>query len=471
MCGITALLLKTSTSLPAHLKNSIHRLQHRGYDGAGIALDQSNGEIILKKGKGLIQDVLHADLIKQLEKDVSYLPYGIAHTRYKTVGECTNGSSQPLLRRGRFCLVHNGQVETDQCLPDTIHILNIIEQMLSNDQELTEERIFNAIKYVLKYVKGSFSCVLMIHNFGLVVFRDIHGIRPLIYAQSTTGNYGVASEDIALTALFPKTTSPYRDIKPGECLIMRPDQKTPRGRVFASATPCFNPCIFEYIYLAHPDSVINGIPVKLARKRLGQMLARRIKASDYDLDYIIPIPETSCIAAQEMAQILDVTYLKDTLTLRQDRAKARTFILPTQEERVKAVSHKFEIRPDDHLQELLKDKHILLVDDSIIRGTTLNYVIQLFKERTQVAKVSVASISPPVRYKNIYGIDIPNTNALIAIQPRTEQDIARILGADRVFYQNYLTMMEGFKKLSQERPTQPPIKSFESSLFTGFYIL
>jgi len=471
MCGITALLINTQTNhsnLTQFLRQSILQLQHRGYDGAGISLPSNNEQIVIRKGQGLIKNVLTDSVLEDLLSEAGIPPsYGIAHTRYKTKGECSNGASQPLLsENNKLCLVHNGQVETKKYLPDSIYILNLIERRINSDPNPEPNQIFDTIQHIFKTLKGSYSCVLMIQDFGLVVFRDPHGIRPLIYATNQEGDFGVASEDIALRNLpiFQSNTN-YNNLLAGECLIIQPNQPILKRNLLDG--PAFNlPCIFEYIYLAHPDSILNDISVHKAREVLGELLAEEIKNRVTEhIDYVISIPETSCIATKILSQKIDTPYLS-FLKLRKNREKARTFILPTQEERIKAVSNKFEI--DETLKDKIKDKTILIVDDSIVRGTTLGYVVQYIRESCHPAKIILSSISPPVRFKNIYGIDIPDTEDLIASKYKNHLDIAKALNADQVIYQDYSNMMRRFKEWGMQ--LEPPISNFESSLFSGTYI-
>jgi len=476
MCGITALLIKQnnykqSPSLnpcASLLKESLIQLQHRGYDGAGIALD-SPDKIILGKGKGLIKDVLNQKFIEKLSRLNKSSNYGLGHTRYKTKGECTNGSSQPLINESKnLCLVHNGQVESKECLPDTIYILNLIESLLKEKKgEITTNEVLEIIQNLFYTLRGSYSCVLMIHNFGLVVFRDLYGIRPLVYASSSQAQ-GIASEDIALSKISVfgnNRETTYRDVRPGECLILRPNYP-PISYQCKKGIRKLHPCIFEYIYLAHPDSTFNSINVMKARKLLGRILAQKIQMylhTDDLPDYIIPVPETSCPATHEIAKFLNIPYL-EALSLKKDRAKARTFILPTQEERVKAVSEKFEI-PNPVTISKLKNKHVMIVDDSIVRGTTLQYIVKLFKEKCQAKEITIASISPPIKHKNIYGIDIPDSSILIASRFKTYKEIAKELGADQIIYQDLKPMIKNFQILNKD------IGNFETSLFDGLYVI
>jgi amidophosphoribosyltransferase len=472
MCGITALLIQSiyecneEKNIASLLKKSIQRIQHRGYDGAGIALP-STKQIIIKKGKGLIKDVLNPVLIDELKNFP--VQYGIAHTRYKTKGECTSGASQPLLSDdGRLCLVHNGQVETTKYTPDSMYILELIKNKLATSVIPEPEQILEAIKHVFKTLKGAYSCILMIQDFGLVVFRDPHGIRPLIFATNQNGDFGVASEDIALKSLSLfnslESQTTYSNLLAGECLIVRPGKPTIKENLLD--INAFNtPCIFEYIYLAHPDSNLNGISVHEARELLGELLADQMTSIEKHIDYIIPIPETSCIATKTLSDKMCIPYLR-LLKLNKNREKARTFILPTQEERIKAVTSKFVI--DDNFKDTIRGKTILLVDDSIIRGTTLGYVVKYIKENCHPAKIILSSISPPVRFKNIYGIDVPNTEHLIASKYDSHEEIAEALNADQIIYQDYAIMMRRFQEVGMK--LDPPISNFESSLFSGTYI-
>jgi len=447
MCGLTAVLFHPQSEvkpLGPNLRTALSRLQHRGYDGAGIAISGPN-RIVLKKGYGLISEVLTHDLLSELPIG----EMGLAHTRYKTVGECTAQASQPLLNQDHtLCLVHNGQIDALDESPDSTKILRelckYLYQSAAELANVTDEQIQVAIQHVFQTIIGAYSCVLMIQGLGLVAFRDPRGIRPLVYSQNAHGDHFLASEDVAIRAVDSFRLSLVQDILPGECCIIRTNG-TQVNRQQLIPNPCYTPCIFEYIYLAHLKSTINGIEIKTARKKLGQLLATQIKMRSpvlcSDIDWIVPVPETSCPASQEMALTLQIPYL-EILKLDPNRKKARTFILPTQDQREKAVSQKFTLDKDPIVQQKLVGSHILLVDDSIVRGTTLRCVIKMMRD-AGVKHVSVASVAPPVRYKNIYGIDIPNDKLLIA-NGRNLIEIAQELKADRVIYQHQAPMVESF---------------------------
>lgn len=468
MCGITALLLyqpNHDQSLVKQLRSSLNKIQHRGYDGAGIAINgYDHDHIHLRKGSGLISEVLTDDFLKQFPES----NLGIGHTRYKTVGECTDQSTQPLLNQTKtICLVHNGQIEAEE-VPDSGKILNEFEKFImqmvaeSDTSNLSDQQIFVAISHLMKTLKGAYSCFIMINGLGLIAFRDPMGIRPLVYSYNAHGDVILASEDVAIRVLPQFKLSLIKDVKPGECLILRLDGSM-KSEILVNSS-FYTPCIFEYIYLAHRNSTLNGIDVRLARKKLGILLAEQIKTRFpvvcQSIDWIVPVPETSCIASQELAIHLDLPYL-EILKLDPNRKKARTFILPTQEQRIKAVTTKFQLDTDPIALNKLIGSHVLVVDDSIVRGTTLRCVVKMLKS-AGVREVSVASLAPPVKYKNVYGIDIPDDSLLIA-KDKDVLQIAKELDADRVIYQNLSMMVEEFIELG----TDQGINGFECSLFNS----
>lgn len=527
MCGIFSAVFSNKrnikkTTLCSILLKGINELQHRGYDGFGISIE-INKKIKIFKSLGMVKDGMDQminkinneiknemknEIIKELERemheqyvkiysqdeykhdelakihnilanknktdnDIAYI--GLGHVRYKTVGINDYSSTQPLLKDG-ICLSHNGQIEAPiNCKPDSEHILNFIHQRLFNTINTTfdeiSEKIFNIIGELFKTIVGSYSCLMLVENVGLVAFRDPKGIRPLIIGKTTNGDYVVASESVSHYEILRTLNENkndnektidweyIRDVKPGECIIIDRTGEKCNSRVLINEKMNeMTPCIFEYIYLSDERSIMDGLPVKRAREELGRLLGKHIK-NKYNEIYngitmVIPIPESSCIAARALAEELGIKY-NNLLELNTQRKKARSFILPTQEERVEAVTNKFII-PNKYD---FKGQNILLVDDSIVRGTTLRYIIQEIKEKCiNYGKINVASIAPAIRHQNIYGIDIPDTELLLAYQ-KTDEEVAKLLNVDVVIYQDLNEMLELFKHIS------PFAKNFEHSMF------
>lgn len=475
MCGICGLVLSNKTldqdrgkrhPLVNILDSSISEIQHRGYDGCGIAF-MDDSSITLIKEKGMIKPFFCSDKSNHmLHNPDLQTSVGIAHTRYKTIGPCSKTASQPLLNdNSTLCLAHNGQIDAIDHHPDSTYMLNFINQRLSrlaNDNrspELMKNAIFSLVDQLFNHVEGSYSCVMLVTGLGLVAFRDPKGIRPLIYGSNPNGDYIIASESVSITNL-PESYqfSIVRDLKPGECMIFNSNQ-APISNCLTSyleKSLIFTPCIFEYIYLASPDSVIDKLSVRTARQELGRLLADHIKNDYQDLkiDLVVPIPESSSVATEVLAQELGIEYCH-LLTLNNNRQKARSFILPTQKEREQAVSEKFIIPNNYDLQ----GRNILLVDDSIVRGTTLRHVIKHIRNQcVNPGRIYVASIAPPIKDKNSFGIDIPNTELLIAYQ-RTPEQVCQILNADLVIYQDLNRMLDMFARIS------PMADQFEHSMF------
>jgi amidophosphoribosyltransferase len=436
MCGITALYLKSKTTILDDLIKSLNRIQHRGYDGAGFALDMMN-DIMIKKGNGLINDVVNRLKINNIETNM-----GLGHVRYKTFGEVEDNVCQPILsKNNKLCLVHNGQIEAEGYDLDSNKILKEFEKVWNGD-------INKVLEHIFKTIHGSYSCVMMIHNVGLLAFRDPRGIKPLVY--SSNGNdVIIASETVAI---LDKLNNKIYDVPIGGAIFVNMDGRINTVQIVSNTK--LTPCIFEYIYIADKNSVLNGINVGETRKKMGQILAKKL---DIEFDYIVAVPETSCYACIEISNILKKPYI-EAIKLN-PRQYERTFILPTQEQRENAVKNKFSI--NELYGDLLYDKTILLVDDSIIRGTTLKYIIQLL-HNIDVKKIIVASLAPAVRYKNIYGIDIPNTDRLIAFN-RTDDAIAKELGADQVIYQDQALLVKEMLSMNTN------IINFECSIFDGLY--
>ncbi|MEX0597561.1 MAG: hypothetical protein WD512_13805 [Candidatus Paceibacterota bacterium] len=494
MCGVTGVVLHNNSSgkkLIDLLYLSIREIQHRGYDGCGIAyLNSTSTHINMIKNNTMIEpffQTLFNSNLNDLDDLHSSSQIGIAHTRYKTIGPCTQSASQPLLSPDHtLCLAHNGQIDVIDWFPDSGYILDymiknlqINNQVNHNDNIMIFEHVFRLVENLMNNLVGSYSCVTLIANVGLVAFRDPRGIRPLILGKNANNDYIVASESVCIDSI--PGFSILRDIQPGECVIINPstflskqlfyDNFDVNGGICTGSNSKavtkhvinarFTPCIFEYIYLASPRSIIDGLSVEYARKYLGYLLAHHINLNHADLkiDIVVPVPESSKIATISIVERLNelsdclVEYV-ELLELNSNREKARSFILPTQELREEAVARKF-ILSDKYD---LTGKNILIVDDSIIRGTTLRHIVAKIRSGSKCNKIYVASVAPPIINHNIYGIDIPDCKLLIAYN-RSNDQIANEIGADLVIYQKLNSMLELFALIS------PTANSFEHTMF------
>jgi len=526
MCGIVGLITSNPEALPVplNLKLALSEIQHRGYDGAGIVLDSKfdlgsfSGSLKSKKNTGSFKSkkntgsfkskkntsfksIKNTGLIDQALSDtllaeLNNTPWemGLAHTRYRTSGNLDLESVQPLISEsGNFALVHNGQLNQTECRPDSLQILQIWEKHFAkhtntNDNtipkpldNLTESELADTITSVLKdifsNVRGSYSCLILIKHHGLVAFRDHNGIRPLIMARHPKLGIMLASETVAFNHLPDLVNWEIFDIDPGTGIFFQPNLQSiefqieysgPNSVPWSSGpakyppTPVLLPCLFEYIYLAHPDSVLNGLSVRFARQLMGQSLARQIQQEypDLKIDLIVPVPDSSCIATQSLARSLKLPY-HELLSLNRDKSHTRSFILPTQSQREEAVRQKFILKPWPEIA-LTNFKNLLLVDDSIVRGTTMTHlIIALRSEYPDLENIYVASIAPVIRKANYFGIDIPEAHKLMAYQ-RTVPEIATILGADLLIYQDLMALE---KTLLINLDADNLIRGFETSMF------
>ena len=468
MCGIVGVVARS----PANqlLYDGLTVLQHRGQDAAGIVTAEGHS-FHMHKGRGLVRDVFRTRDMRALVGRI-----GIAHCRYPTAGSASSDAeSQPFYVNSPFGIVlgHNGnlvnaeQLRQELFLEDRRHVntnsdseilLNVLAHELQDAsqgrQRLNPDTIFQAVAGVHRRVKGAYAVVAMIAGYGLLAFRDPHGIRPLIVGREDTDKgveFIVASESVALDTLGFKA---MRDVAPGEAILV--DES---GNLFArqcADNPTLNPCIFEFVYLARPDSVIDGISVYESRRNMGKSLADKIVASGLhrEIDVVIPIPDSSRPSALEVAQKLGVVYREGFI---KNRYIGRTFIMPGQELRRKSVRQKLNAMAIE-----FRDKNVLLVDDSIVRGTTSREIVQMARE-SGARKVFFASAAPPVRFPNVYGIDMPTRAELIATG-RDERAIAEAIGADAVFYQDLASLV------ADVRACNPAIQSFDCSCFDGVYI-
>ena len=466
MCGIIGIVGRDSVS--TRLYDGLTLLQHRGQDAAGIATCHE-GRLILRRGAGYVRDVFRNRDMQRLEGNM-----GIGHVRYPTAGTSAQAEAQPFYVNSPYGIVmgHNGNLTNADDLQrelfesDLRHIntrsdsevlLNVFAhelQDLKPSTELSPEMIFDTVKAVHRRCNGAYAVIGMVVGRGVFAFRDPLGIRPAVIGERITDTgteYAIASESVALQGLG---FSLMRDIAPGEAVYIDADG-TITSRQCAD-NPQLSPCIFEYVYLARPDSIIDNVSVYKARLRMGETLAKKIKQErpEHDIDVVIPIPDTSRTSALEVAFHLGVKYREGFI---KNRYIGRTFIMPGQQQRKKSVRQK--LSPID-LE--FSGKTVLLVDDSIVRGTTSGQIVQMARD-AGAKKVYLASAAPPVRHPNVYGIDMPAATELIA-HDRTVKDIESIIGADWLVYQTIEDLIEAV------RYDKHPIDEFETCCFSGSYI-
>ncbi len=466
MCAIIGIVANSSVNQA--LYDGLTVLQHRGQDAAGIVTCDSSGKFYLRKDNGLVRDVFRSRHMLNLRGNM-----GLGHVRYPTAGCATSAEAQPFYVNSPFgiALAHNGnltnasQLKQDMFLEDRRHIntdsdseilLNVFAHELQEQGKLkiSAQDIFNAVAGVHRRCRGSYAVVAMISGHGIVGFRDAYGIRPVVFGKRETDKgteYMIASESVALDGLgFQR----IRDIAPGEAVFI--DLEGGLHIQQCADNPVYSPCIFEYVYLARPDSIIDDVSVYKARLRMGDKLADKILREwpDHDIDVVIPIPDTSRTAAMQLANRLGVKYREGFI---KNRYIGRTFIMPGQKQRKKSVRQK--LNPID-LE--FKRKNVLLVDDSIVRGTTSQQIIQMARE-AGARKVYFASASPPVRYPNVYGIDMPAASELIA-HGRSEAEVAEAIGADKLIFQDLPDLIESVRK------GNPKLERFDASVFTGEYV-
>ncbi len=463
MCGIIGIV--STQDVAAQLYDGLTVLQHRGQDAAGIATADGS-HLRVHKGNGLVRDVFDVKSMRLLEGR-----FGIAHCRYPTAGSEGNDEAQPFYVNSPYgiALAHNGNLVNTDALrrevfeqdrrnvnteSDSEVLLNVFAHELDMQKALTPESAFRAVEGVNRRAKGGYAVVTTVLGLGLVAFRDPHGIRPLVLGKRNTGGgdeYAVASESVALDILgFER----LRDVAPGEAVVV-----TARGELFTrQCAPAQQhaPCIFEFVYFARPDSMMDDVSVHKARMRMGVKLGEKIQRlrPDHDIDVVIPIPDTSRDAALEIASLLGVKYREGFI---KNRYVGRTFIMPGQGERAKSVKRKLNPIPLE-----FKDRVVLLVDDSIVRGTTSKQIVQMARD-AGARKVYLASAAPPVRYPNIYGIDMPSAEELVA-HGRSEDEVQQLLGCDWLIYQDLKDLEEAVSG------PKHIIDRFDSSCFNGEYV-
>ena len=444
-------------------------LQHRGQDAAGIATVEGN-TFHLHKGPGLVRDVFRTRNMRALPGN-----WGIGHVRYPTAGSAWNfAEAQPFYVNSPFGIVlgHNGnltnadQLKEEMFRLDRRHIntnsdsevlLNVLAhelQAAAHGYELDVDSIFNAVAGVHRRCRGAYAVVVLIAGYGLLAFRDPYGIRPLVYGKNETEagpEFLIASESVALDTLGFEMV---RDIEPGEAVFIDLNHNLHSRQ--CAQQPIYSPCIFEYVYLARPDSVIDGVSVYESRLRMGEFLAekvRRIIPVD-EIDVVIPIPDSSRPAAMQLAQVLGIPYREGFV---KNRYVGRTFIMPGQSMRRKSVRQKLNTCGQE-----FKGKKVLLVDDSIVRGTTSREIVDMARA-AGAQKVYFASAAPPVRFPNVYGIDMPTRGELIATG-RTDAGIAAEIGADALVYQDIAALKQSVTAIN------PALTEFDASCFDGCYI-
>jgi amidophosphoribosyltransferase len=467
MCGIIGVV--ATSAVNQLLYDGLLVLQHRGQDAAGIVTAEGS-TFHMHKGSGLVRDVFRTRDMRNLVGSM-----GIGHCRYPTAGSAQNAAeSQPFYVNSPFGIVlgHNGNLTNSEQLKrelfrqdlrhvntnsDSEVLLNVLAhelQYYARGFELDPETIFAAVAGVYRRCRGAYAVVASIAGYGLLAFRDPYGIRPLVVGQHVGENgteYIVASESVALDTLG---FGLLRDVAPGEAIFIDED-----GHFYSrqcASNPSLNPCIFEYVYLARPDSVIDGISVYETRLRMGQSLAEKIRREhrDLDIDIVMPIPDSSRPAAMELASHLGLSYREGFI---KNRYIGRTFIMPGQSTRRKSVRQKLNA-----IGMEFKDKNVLLVDDSIVRGTTSREIVQMARD-SGANKVFFASASPPVLFPNVYGIDMPTSKELIA-NGRSYEEVAHEIGCDRLIYQDLDALMEDCRSVN------PKVRSFEASCFSGVYV-
>lgn len=463
MCGILGIVGQSPVA--GQLYDGLTMLQHRGQDAAGIATAHGT-RLRVHRGNGLVRDVFDAKAMALLEGHV-----GIAHCRYPTAGSEGSDEAQPFYVNSPFgiALAHNGNLINTDALrrevfeqdrrnintgSDSEVLLNVFAHELDTQNALTPAAVFAALEGVNRRAKGGYAVVCSVLGLGLVAFRDPHGIRPLVLGkrQGAAGEeYIIASESVALDVLgFERV----RDVEPGEGIVITDGGQLHAQQCAPEAEHAT--CIFEYVYFARPDSMIENISVHKARMRMGVTLGEKIlrERPDHDIDVVIPIPDTSRDSALEIANTLGVKYREGFI---KNRYVGRTFIMPGQGERAKSVKRKLNPIPLE-----FKNRVVLLVDDSIVRGTTSQQIVQMARD-AGAKKVYLASAAPPVRYPNVYGIDMPSSEELVA-HGRSEKDIEQLLGCDWLIYQDLADL-----EAAVAGPKFPGRK-FDSSCFNGEYI-
>lgn len=466
MCGVVGIVGKSDVNL--QLYDALTMLQHRGQDAAGI-VTCDDGRIAQQKANGLVKDVFRTRHMRHLVGT-----YGIGHVRYPTAGSSGPALAQPFYVNSPYgiALAHNGNLTNAEAVCDDLYrtdlrhmntdsdsevLLNVFAQELQKLHKLqpTPEDLFKAVEGVHKRIIGGYAVVSLITNYGLVAFRDPNGIRPLVFGERKTDQgteYMIASESVALDVLGFKL---IRDVQPGEAIYITKEGEL-HTRQCAADQVHHTPCIFEHVYFARPDSIMDGISVYKARLRQGEKLADKIlrERPEHDIDVVVPIPDSSRVAGQALAYKLGVKFREGLV---KNRYIGRTFIMPGQQQRKKSVRQKL-----NPISLEFKGKNVLLIDDSIVRGTTCEQIIQMARE-AGAKKVYFASAAPAVKYPNVYGIDMPTAQELIA-HGLTTEEVCTAIGADWLVYQD----IEDLVQASAEG--NPNVTEFDCAVFDGEYV-
>jgi len=465
MCGLVGIV--GHSDIAPDIYDALTMLQHRGQDAAGI-MTWRNGRFSQRKSEGLVRDVFRQSHMQRLVGTM-----GIGHVRYPTAGSSGPALAQPFYVNSPYgiAMAHNGNLTNSNELShemftsdlrhlntdsDSEVLLNVFAHELQQLGRLTPapDDIFSAISGVHRRCRGGYAVVAMVVNYGIVGFRDPNGIRPMVLGERRTDagvDYMLASESVALDVLGFKLIG---DVAPGEGVYISLNGQLHRKQ--CAPNPRLRPCIFEHVYFARPDSLMDGVSVYKTRMRQGEALARKILTlrPDHDIDVVIPVPDTSRVAAQSMAYRLGLKFREG---LMKNRYIGRTFIMPGQGQRRKSVRQKLNPVPLE-----FEGKNVMLVDDSIVRGTTCRQIVNLARE-AGAAKVYFASAAPPVLYPNVYGIDMPSASELVA-HGRSVEEVCELIGADWLVYQD----LDELIRCSLEGNTA--IDAFECSVFDGSYL-
>lgn len=466
MCGIVGLVSQSAVNQTIY--DALTVLQHRGQDAAGIVTCTPDNRLFLRKSNGLVKDVFRNRHMRRLQGHA-----GIGHVRYPTSGTASQAEAQPLYVNSPYgiTMAHNGNLTNNEQLSKELYqqdlrhintsldsevLINVLAHELQalDKKDLSPDDIFTAVGQLFKRCKGAYAAVAFIVGHGLVALRDPYGIRPIIYGTKKTAegvDVMVASESVALSALGFEIE---RDLAPGEAIFVSLDGKVHTKQCIQ--TDVHAPCIFEYVYLARPDSVIDGVSVYNAHIRMGAKLAKKIEQLGLTekIDVVIPIPDTSRPIALELSQTLGLKYREGFI---KNRYIGRTFIMPGQKERKKSVRQKLNV-----INSEFEGLNVLLVDDSIVRGTTSKQIIQMARD-AGAKQVFFASAAPPVRFPNVYGIDMASANELIAHNHEVDA-ISQLIGADQVVYQELQDLEDCIKEQN------PVLTEFDTSVFNGCYI-
>ena len=468
MCGIVG--VASSAPVNQLIYDALLLLQHRGQDAAGI-VTQLDRKFFMHKAKGMVRDVFRTRNMRALPGN-----NGLGQVRYPTAGNAfSEEEAQPFYVNAPFglVLVHNGNLTNAHALKselfsqdhrhintesDSEVLLNVLAHEIDKTTRglsLKPADVFEAVRRVHRRIQGSYAVVSMIAGHGLLAFRDPFGIRPLCIGRGADGTYMVASESVALDGTGHVFE---RDIAPGEAVFI--DLAGQAHFMQCADASLLKPCIFEYVYLARPDSTMDGISVYQARLNLGETLAKRVVSAvpPTDIDVIIPIPESSRPSATQLAHLLGVPYREGFV---KNRYVGRTFIMPGQGVRKKSVRQKLNVIASE-----FKGRNVLLVDDSIVRGTTSKEIVQMARD-AGARKVYLASAAPPVRFPNVYGIDMPTPEELVA-HDRTVEQIRVLIGCDALIYQDVEAMKQAV--LSARKTDAPKLDGFDASCFDGVYV-